>query len=145
MGYLKAFRISVLVFLSGVSIYYVLTNDTELYAKGEALKICEWLNDADLSLINFRVGPLALEHLQQLKSENKEFRCNVAQPEHLYGYRDELTVVISTNEDVKLWLIYGRANLRRLYQPRYFQHWTGNRNCSGQLIPDTVLSFSSAA
>lgn len=124
----KIYLPSVFVFLSGISIYYVFSNDTESYANGEALEICEWLNDADHSVINFRVGPLALEHLQQLKSENKEFRCNVAQREHLYGYRDELTVVISTNEDVKLWLIYGRANLRGLYQPRYFQHWTGNRN-----------------
>lgn len=108
-------------------IYVNLNSDTKKYAVNEANKICSWLN-SDKAEITFRVGPHAFDHLQNFKRIDQEYTCKASSSEHMYGYKDEIAVVVSANRKDKMVLIYGLGvSGRHFYQSRYFQHWTGNK------------------
>ncbi|MFY0640735.1 MAG: hypothetical protein JXR16_06785 [Bermanella sp.] len=108
-------------------IYVVINSDTKKYAVNEANKICSWLN-SDKAEITFRVGPNAFYHLQNFKKIDQEYTCKASSSEHMHGYKDEIAVVVSANGKDQIMLIYGLGvSGRHFYQPRYFQHWTGNK------------------
>lgn len=121
-------KVIVVFFLIAVSFFYVvIQSDTKKYATYEAIKICSWLN-SDKAEIDFRVGPYALEHLQEFKNSGLRYTCEVTSSTHMYGYKDEIAVVIRTKGQDTITLIYGLGSGgRNFYQPRYFQHWTGNK------------------
>lgn len=107
--------------------YVVINSDAQKYAESEANKICSWLN-SDKTEITFRVGPHAFDHLQDFKRIDQKYTCKTSSSEHMYGYKDEIAVVVNANGKDKIMLIYGLdVSGRHFYQPRYFQHWTGNK------------------
>ena len=124
---MKKFIFLLFLLLVSLLIYIVVNGDAQRYAEREAITICEWLN-SDKAKTDFRVGPHAFEHLLELKNKDKQYTCKAVSSEHMYGYKDEIAVVFSVHEQDKIMLIYGLGlSGRNFYQPRYFQHWTGNK------------------
>jgi hypothetical protein len=124
---MKKFILVLFLLVVAFSFYIVINSDTKKYAKNEANKICGWLN-TDKTEVDFRVGPHAFEHLQEFKNTDLQYTCKATSSTHMYGYKDEVAVVIRANSQDKIILTYGLGLVgRNFYQKRYFQHWTGNK------------------
>lgn len=122
-------KIVLVLFLLAIAFtfYVVINGDTQKYAINEAKNICVWLN-SDKTKVDFRVGPHALGHLQEFKKSDQKYTCEAVLSEHMYGYADEVAVVVGAKGQELILLFYGLdISGRNLYQPRYFQHWTGNK------------------
>ena len=104
---------------------YVFNLSTHKYASKQAKNICQWLNSQSKD-INFRVGPLAFEHLQKMHKLGSQYTCSISKYEHVFGYSNEVSVLISNNSD-SIYLIYGSGSAKHLFLPRYYQHASNNK------------------